>query len=140
MTRESQRRETIFPHRYSQFLAKLTNKGLLRPLAGFDFATRKLPQSRHGFAGRPLRDQHPPIGIDQGAGGDEDKIDGHGLLIASIGLCLHQFNNGGGEAFRIFLRRVVTDPRQHPPLIGSGEERGVMCRVLVWKNAVSLAL
>jgi hypothetical protein len=31
-----------------------------------------------------LRDQDPAIGIDQSARGDEDKLDGHGLLIGVI--------------------------------------------------------
>jgi len=81
MARECQRRETIFLHRYSQFLFEFANETLLGPFAGFDFAAGKLPQAGHCFAGWALGDQDPAIGVDQSASGDEDKLDGHGLLI-----------------------------------------------------------
>jgi hypothetical protein len=31
-----------------------------------------------------LRDQHPAVGIDQGAGGDQNKFHGHGRLTGVI--------------------------------------------------------
>ena len=44
------------------------------PLAGLDLAAGKLPQAGHRLAGGPLCDQHAAVGIDQGAGGDQDEF------------------------------------------------------------------
>jgi hypothetical protein len=67
-----------------------------------------------------LCDQDPAVGVDQSAGRDKDKLNGHGRAIgvmwlfvcASSALNPHHFDHGVGEIFWIFLRRVVPDPRQ----------------------------
>ena len=84
MTRECQRGETIFLHCYSQFFFEFANEALLGAFSGFDLAAGKLPQAGHRLTGRSLRNQDPAIGVDQSAGGDEDKLDGHGFLIGFI--------------------------------------------------------
>src|SRR5262249_15557037 len=84
VARKCQWRETIFLHIYSELFFKFANETLLRPFARFDFAAGKFPQTGHRFAGRALRDQHPAVAVDQSAGGDEDKLDGHELLISVI--------------------------------------------------------
>ena len=39
-----------------------------------DLAAGKLPQARHRPAGGAFGDQHAPVGIDEGAGGDNEKL------------------------------------------------------------------
>jgi hypothetical protein len=44
---------------------------------GFDLAAGEFPQARHRFAGGTLGEQHAAVGIDEGAGGNENKFDAH---------------------------------------------------------------
>ena len=78
MARESQRRQAWFADGNPQFLLQFTNQSVLRAFAGLDLAAGKLPQARHRFAGRALREENAPIDIDEGAGRNEDKLDAHG--------------------------------------------------------------
>ena len=45
-----------------------------RPLAGLQLAAGELPQARQCLAFGPLGDEHTVIGIDQGAGDDEEQL------------------------------------------------------------------
>ena len=44
------------------------------PLARLDLAAGKFPKSGERFAFRPLSDQHPPVGIDERDGDDEQEL------------------------------------------------------------------
>src|SRR5207245_424415 len=74
---ESQRREARHLDGDSQFLLELANERVFRSLAGLDLPAGELPQPRHHSAGRTLGNEHASVGIDEGAGGDKDKIDAH---------------------------------------------------------------
>ena len=78
VARECQRREALLLDDDSQFLLQFPDQALLRLLAGFHFAAGKFPEAGHRLARRPLCDQHAAVGVDEGAGGDEDKFDAHG--------------------------------------------------------------
>src|SRR5580700_1917872 len=76
--RKGQRREALLLDDDTQFLLQLSDQALFRPSAGFDLAAGKLPQPCHRLSLRPLCDEHAAIGIDEGAGGNQDKFDAHG--------------------------------------------------------------
>ena len=78
VTCEGQRRQTRLPHDNAEFLVQLPDQRLFGTLAGLDLASGKLPQARHRLAGRTLGEQHAAVGIDQGAGGNQDEFDAHG--------------------------------------------------------------
>ncbi len=74
MAGERQRRETLFVDDDAQFLLEFADERIFRPLARLDLAAGKLPQSSHRFSWRTLRDQHAAIGIDEGAGRNEENF------------------------------------------------------------------
>ena len=74
---ESERRETVLADVDSQFLLELADQCLLRPLAVLDLAAGKLPQARHRLTFWPLCDEHAAIGIDEGAGGNQQDFGAH---------------------------------------------------------------
>ena len=71
VAREGERRETILAHDDAEFFLEFADQRVLGPLTGFDLAAGKLPQAFHRLAGRAAGEQHPPVGIDQRAGGDQ---------------------------------------------------------------------
>ena len=79
VAREGQRREAFFPDHNAEFLVQFPDQRVLGPLAGLDLAARKLPKARHRLAFGPLRQQHAPVGVDQGASGNKNDFDAHGL-------------------------------------------------------------
>src|SRR6266404_5288343 len=52
-------------HFNAQFLMQLAREGLQWTFTGFRFAAGKFPSAGQVAAGRPLRDQNPPAGINQ---------------------------------------------------------------------------
>src|SRR4029077_11652190 len=78
VARKGQRREALLLDDDAQFLLQLSDQALFRPLAAFDLAAGKLPQPCHRLALRTLCDEHAAVGVDQGAGGNQDKFDAHG--------------------------------------------------------------
>jgi hypothetical protein len=71
---EGERGKACRFHFYVQLLLELPDQARLWRLADFDLAAGKFPQACHRLACRPLRKQHAPIRIDEGAGGDENEI------------------------------------------------------------------
>ncbi len=63
MAREGERLHTGNTCVYAEFLRKLPRQGVLGSLARIDLTARKLPQPRELLARRPLRDEHPTIGV-----------------------------------------------------------------------------
>src|SRR5205823_1873185 len=88
VARERQRGEALLIDRNAQFLRKLADQRLFRPLARLDLAARKLPKPGHALPRRTLRDQHAAIRIHEGAGRNEEhfahdlvlKLSGAGLI------------------------------------------------------------
>jgi len=74
VAREGERRKACFCDCNSQFLRKLADERLFRPFARFHFAAWELPQPRHRASGRALRKQNAPVGIDQRACRDQNKL------------------------------------------------------------------
>jgi hypothetical protein len=77
VARKCQRGKTRFLHDNTEFLLQFPDQRLFRPLASLDLAAGKLPKPRHGFAGRPLGEEHAAVGIDKGAGGDKNEFEAH---------------------------------------------------------------
>ena len=61
-------------HLDSQFLPKFPNDRRLRSLAGVNLPARELPQPCEHPALGPPRNQHPPVAVHEGAGGNQAKI------------------------------------------------------------------
>ena len=80
---EGQRRETGGNCLNRQFLTQLADQSRLRSLAGLDLAAGEFPKPAHRFAIRPLRQQDPPIGVNQGDGGNQDNRLGRRLSCGS---------------------------------------------------------
>ena len=59
-----------------QLFLQLADQALLRRLPGLDLAAGKLPKPGQLLAGGPLADQHPPVGVDQRRGGDQQQAFG----------------------------------------------------------------
>src|SRR5665213_2298584 len=85
MARESEWCETGFIDDDAQFLLQLPDQTLFRRFTIFDLAAGKLPQACHRLAGRTLSDQHPAVGIDEGAGGNKDDFDAHSPTTSMLG-------------------------------------------------------
>src|SRR5437660_948695 len=49
----------------AEFFVELAGQGLLRRLAGFDFASRELPLQGHGLVGAALADEHLAVADDE---------------------------------------------------------------------------
>src|SRR5262249_39407820 len=79
MAGERQRRETLLVDDNAQLLLELADERVLGSLARLDLAAGKLPQPGHRLSRRTLRDQHATVGIDQGAGRNEENF-AHSLL------------------------------------------------------------
>ena len=75
---EGQRRQARLPHDNAKLLLQLADQRLFGTLAGLDLASGKLLYARHRLAGRTLGEQHAAVGIDQGAGGNQNEFDAHG--------------------------------------------------------------
>src|SRR5215471_12961844 len=74
VAREGEWSEARLCDRDPRFLPELAGERLFRPLARFHFAARELPQPRHRAPSGALRKQNAPVGIDQRAGGDQNKL------------------------------------------------------------------
>ena len=74
---EVERRETLLVADDPKFLLQLPDQGRFRRFVHLDLAAGEFPQAGHRPAGRPLRDQHAPIRVDEGASGDQDEFDAH---------------------------------------------------------------
>ena len=72
MAREGERRKARLPDDDSQFLLQFPDQRFFGPFARLDLAAGKFPQACHRLACGPLREQHAAVGIDQGAGGDQN--------------------------------------------------------------------
>ena len=59
---------------HSKLLAQLTNQCLFGAFSRLELAAGKFPQAGKLLAFRALRDQHPVVGVDQGAGDDESEF------------------------------------------------------------------
>lgn len=79
---EHERREAGLGDLDAQLLVQLADQAFLGRLARLDLAARELPQAGQLLALGPLADQHPPVDIDQGGGGDEDDRLAHGPGLA----------------------------------------------------------
>jgi hypothetical protein len=77
VARKGKRREARLPDDNAEFLLHLPDQRFLGPFAGLDLAARKLPKARHCFSRGAFGEQHAPIGIDQGAGGNKNEFDAH---------------------------------------------------------------
>ena len=67
-TREGEGGETRSLHDDAEFLGEFADQRLLRALAGVDLAAGKFPEAGQRLALGALRDQHPSVGVDEGAG------------------------------------------------------------------------
>ena len=66
MAGKSEGCQTRLRHINGQLFLHLTDQSSFRPLMRLNLAARKLPQARKRFPFRPLGNQHPAIGINQG--------------------------------------------------------------------------
>ena len=71
MTGEGQRREAVRFDRNAKLFLEFADERVFRPFAGVHLAAGKLPQALERLALRPLRQQHPPVGVDQRRRDDE---------------------------------------------------------------------
>ncbi len=78
MAGEYERRQAGLGHLDAQFLVQFADQALLRRLARLHLATGKFPKARQRLALRPLADQHPSVGVDEGAGRDQERLMRHG--------------------------------------------------------------
>src|SRR5271166_5871824 len=73
VAREGERGEAGRPDLDAELLAEFADKRVLRPLARIDLAAGKLPQALERLALGPLRDQHPPVDVDEGGRDDYEQ-------------------------------------------------------------------
>jgi len=74
VARKGERSETGFLDRNAQLLLELANERLFRPFARFHLAAGKLPEPRHRAPNRAFRKQNASVGVDEGAGGNQNKL------------------------------------------------------------------
>ena len=79
VTRESERRQTRLLHVDAKFLLQFPDQGLLGTFARLDLAAGEFPQAGPRLACGPLGEQHAAVRVDQGAGGNKNEFDAHGL-------------------------------------------------------------
>ena len=68
----------------AELLVELADHRVFGRFALLDLAAGKFPSPAIGFPCRPLRDQHALVGIDQGAGGDEEEAVGTAPMLRSL--------------------------------------------------------
>ena len=71
---EGQRREAFLLHGDAELLGEFADQRRFRPLAGLELAARELPEAGKLLALRALGDEDAVVGIDQGAGDDEEQL------------------------------------------------------------------
>jgi hypothetical protein len=77
VAREGQGRQARLPYDNAKFLFQFPDQRFLGSFARLDFASGKLPQASHRFAGGTLSEQHAAVGIDQGACNNKNEFDAH---------------------------------------------------------------
>jgi hypothetical protein len=70
---ERQGCETRFGYSDAELFVELSNDRILGSLPLLHFPPGEFPEPGHRLALRPLRDEHAPVGIDQGASGDKEE-------------------------------------------------------------------
>ena len=115
VAREAKGREAGLLHHDAEFLVQLADQRLLRALARLDLAAGKLPEPRELLTLGPLGDEDAPVGIDEGAGGDEDKLQiqrthRNGILSVSRQDRLDRFSGLDGDDVHHGLRRHTNSP------------------------------
>src|SRR5215471_6269491 len=91
VAREGERCETCLLDDDAELLLELANECVFRSLALLDLAAGKLPQPCHRPAGGALCDQHATVGIDEGAGGDNEKLHAYDPSDGSLGALVKDF-------------------------------------------------
>ena len=57
----------------AELLGQFADQALLWGFSGINLTAGEFPEPRQRFTVRPLSDENPPIGIDQGGGGDQNQ-------------------------------------------------------------------